>query len=365
MGKRASTALSAAALLYGSLFLIEFASQAQAQVIPLPSTQRPTVILPDARGATAASTIIHAKAALAVGLGQLAESLAIARRHHAAAVEHEMQNRRQWVDTYFEMRAANRAYRREEDPPFLERAAKRHAQRERVIYDQTYLIQGKEISADDLNFLLRELAIAPSLASTLLNGGLDVGQESLSQDELKHIRLTDGAMSEGSRMVFRAHDGQVLRTDWPFLLRSPEFEQARLHFEELRDASLAKLKAGGSLTPEEEANLMLAVDDLATQLELEYPRERRTNDYLTFSRYKGAKLFLQELALGIYRLLETNDQEAISGGLAFEGDSIGGLVLHLLQQSLEFAPPEAGDERVYKKLFLALREMAQAVDGRG
>ena len=47
----------------------------------------------------------------------------------------------------------------------------------------------------------------------------------------------------------------------------------------------------------------------------------------------------------------------MSGGLRFQGDSVVGLVEHMYQNGLEFAPPEPGGEGTYKTLFQNLRSL--------
>ena len=80
--------------------------------------------LPPSWGATPLSSVIHAQASYLASAGYFLEQEAIARRHHALAAKQEMENALQWVDTYFEMRERNRAWRARENPNHLVREKK-------------------------------------------------------------------------------------------------------------------------------------------------------------------------------------------------------------------------------------------------
>jgi len=51
-----------------------------------------------------------------------------------------------------------------------------------------------------------------------------------------------------------------------------------------------------------------------------------------------------------HRAITTNDSQVLRGGASFQGDSVVGLLQHMYQSGLEFAPPEPGGEGVYKTL---------------
>ena len=63
------------------------------------------IILPPARGGTALSFQIQAEAEYLAARGDLAESIAVARKIHAEAFAKEIQNSVDYVDAYFQRRA--------------------------------------------------------------------------------------------------------------------------------------------------------------------------------------------------------------------------------------------------------------------
>lgn len=309
-------------------------------------------------GATPASTIMNAYANIIEATGHAAVDFSVARINHAQAAEHEMRNQIQWVHTYFQKRQLNREYRRKENPIYIDREEKRHGMVLRRLIDQEYMVLDHDIPDETLNTLLRELT-GMSLLVPFLTSQNSAVNTPIAASDIEHIRFTDGAHKYGHKLTFSASDGEALSTNWPSILRAPEFDADRENFELQREESLTEIRNLGKLSHEREQLLMEAVDRLTTRLELEYPPERRTagGGALVWQRYRGAKLYLQELAFNVYRLMETKDQTALAGGLAFQGDSVGKVVLHMLQHGIEFAPPEAGDERVYRNLYVAMRNI--------
>lgn len=324
---------------------------APAQPPPIPD--RGHIWLPPSWGATPLSTVIQAEASYIAAAGDYLESAAIARRHHAAAAEHEMRNALLWVDTYFGMREKNRAWRLKENPNFLMREEKR----QKVMADRIDKFFQHTLKGDvteEINWLLRELS-GPALAyqympgdKTLADSNLD---EKLGPRDLRLIRLADGSRG----LVFAADEGEVLKTNWPRALRGPEFESVRGHFERTRDEVLKEFKDKGKLSWESEQRLMAAVDRVAAAFSAAYPREVRLESGPAYLEYAAGKRFVQALAAGAYRAINTTDRWMLDGSLKFTGDSVVDLVHHMYQNGLEFAPPEPGAEGVYRKVFLAMR----------
>jgi hypothetical protein len=62
-----------------------------------------------------------------------------------------------------------------------------------------------------------------------------------------------------------------------------------------------------------------------------------------------------------HRVLNVHDSRILDGGLSFQGDSLVGLLQHMYQAGLEFAPPEPGGEGVYKALFQNLRALYMTI----
>jgi hypothetical protein len=71
--------------------------------------------------------------------------------------------------------------------------------------------------------------------------------------------------------------------------------------------------------------------------------------------YLAGRRYLDALALGVRRVLTTNDSRLFDGGYAFHGDSVRELVRHMCERGCQFAPPEPGDEGTYVKLFYDMR----------
>lgn len=343
----------AAALLAAS------ASSASAQVGPPDS--RGHIYLPETHGATVMSTIINAQANYIAAVGDYAESIAIARRHHAAAAEHEMRNAIQWVNTYFEMRALNRAYRLRENPPYLDQEAKREEQRERRLYELPQLVLQGDVT-DELNWMLDELA-SMSIAyqhvtgqdDELLGGRLDLP---LSPHDVRHILFTDGGVRNGHQLVFRALDPRVLETEWPLALRGPEFAEARLNFENVRELALDEKRTTGEISSATHDLLREAVDRLALQFQIVYDRQRRLSSPLEYtSVVLPGRRYLMSLAHQVFRAVTTNDTQSFDGSYKFEGDSVLELVQHMSRNGLQFASPKEGDEPTYKRLTESMRHV--------
>ncbi len=331
-------------------------STALGQAEPPP---RAHVLLPPAYGATPLSTVIQAEASYIQSVGDYLESAAIARRHHAIAAEHEMRNALKWVETYFERRALNRAYRLKEDPPYLDKEAKRHDQKRRVIVDQSYLsIKGDP--TDELNWLLDELSES-WLAYKYLPGNRSLADsefdDELNPDDIRHIRLSDGGKVGGKQLVFRAADANAFEAKWPVALRGQEFDDAREYFETVRDAVAGEVRNSGKLTVDAQNRLMEAVDHLSAEFNRYYTHERRTTSSADFLVYQSGKRFLQSLAGSVYRAVDTGEIYGFDGSYRFKGDSVVDLVDHLYELGLHFVSPEPGDEGVYQKLFYAMRNL--------
>ncbi|MGH7137616.1 MAG: hypothetical protein ACREHD_17860, partial [Pirellulales bacterium] len=113
------------------------------------------IMLPPQFGATVASTIIFAQASYIAAVGDFLESAAIARRHNAIAAEHEMHNAVLWVQTYFDRRELNRAYRRKEDPLYLDKEVNRETQVKRRVDELHQLVASGDVTYE-MNWMVRE-----------------------------------------------------------------------------------------------------------------------------------------------------------------------------------------------------------------
>jgi len=331
------------------------ADQASAQTEP--ADHVPAVIIPPSTVLSVRTDAIRAQAQYLQAAGDYLVSAAISRRHHALAAQQEIRNHAEWVRTYFELKDLNKAYYLREHPPFLDRVESRQSQMERAIVENPQLALGGDVSASELNWLLYRIATT-ALAAEVLNGNAGAAVEQpLEPDDLRHIMLSDGTQKGGKKVLFRAHEAKALGAAWPFALRGPEFEAARAKFETSRDEAVREILANNDLRIATQRTLVSAVDELMHTLEREYPKQRRHGAPDSWQDYYHAKTFLQSLALAVKRAIDTNDRESFDGSLRFQGDSVFKLIQHLCRHGLEFGPPEPGDERVYRKVFLAMRNI--------
>jgi hypothetical protein len=313
--------------------------------------------LPPSYGATPLSTIINAQAAYIAASGDFLESAANARLTNSLAANQEMENSVKWVHTYFERKSINREATK--TPNYIERQETIN-QLTKSFVDSNYEVELKGDVSDKLNWMLRELnAIAPVQyftiggQSSLVDGPTDV---KLSSADIHLIQFTDGGQANAQKLIFRADSMEALTTRWPRILRAPEFDQARTRFEWTRNEAVAELKASDEISHKTGQKLMDDLDALSHAFNSAYPRERRSESLETHNAYTAGKKYLQSLALGVFRLVETEDQRAFDGSFQFQGDSVADLVGHMHRNGLEFAPTGPGSEGVYHKLFFAMRE---------
>jgi hypothetical protein len=312
-------------------------------------------------GGTPASYQIQAEASYMKAYGRMNESLATARKVNAEAVALEIQNSIDDVKAYFERRRINREEVAQLDPNYLERETKRQAVLKRRVETQYQDILRGDVTRP-LNWLLRELS-GPAVAYQYLPGSQTLVHSQLdpkfSPRDLHQIRLTDGG-GKASHFTLRADDGKVLQDKWPLALRGNEFAEVRTNYEKVRDDVMKEVQDTGKTTPESEAKLMQSVNTLFVALEDAYPKEVR-QDPEKYTTYSTAKRFLQATLASCNRALSTNDPYILGGGLRFQGDSVVGLIQHMYQNGLEFAPPEPGGEGVYKTLFESLRTLYTSI----
>jgi hypothetical protein len=188
-------------------------------------------------------------------------------------------------------------------------------------------------------------------------GRRSVADHYLTSDELQHIVLTDGAHAAGEKITFRAHEAKVMETPWPFVLRGPEYQNLRRAFELDRDEALGQMTESGKIRYETQKSLKESVDELMLAFQKRHTWQRRHLSPEAYREYSRGKQFLQSLALSVARVIETNDRQVFDGSLRFEGNNVLDLVRHLCRHGLEFGPPGAGDQRVYTKLYLAMRDI--------
>lgn len=319
---------------------------------------RAGIYLPSRGGATALSSAIHAQANYVASMGDYLDSASIARQNNALATKQEMQNTLQWVSTYFERRELNRAYYLKNNPGYLANEQK-HQEILKLRITELFQVVLKGDVTKANNWLLHELA-GMTLPYQYLpsdrakpNSTID---SQLSKIDLHKILLTDGGRKDGLMLTFPADTARVLETPWPRPLRAPEFEKERKGFEAARDKMVAD-RANGRRNWESEKRVMEACDALSRKFESVNPREVRTESYETYATYRSGQRYLKSLAAEVMRAITTQDEWVFQGVYRFEGDSVVGLVQHMCQNGLEFAPPQPGSEGAHRSLFEKLRKI--------
>jgi len=309
--------------------------------------------------ATAYSAAIISQSDYLRSQGGFLTDAATARNLNAQAADQEMRNSITWINTYFERRRLNREYRAAEHPGYLEKEELRNKQYRRLLNTSPKTILDGDLT-DDLNWMLRDLLahssyslFMPDRSDSLLTSPAN---SPLDQAERHHLRMAEKA-SGGKSLVFRADKAQLLETRWPMALRDDRFSQAREHFESARDAALGELRASRKLQHDTEKRLMSAVDALSDELLAAYPRDRLVHSPPVFLEYLAAKRYIQSLAVGAYRLIQTQAEGAFDDSYRFRGDTVAALLQHMLNKGLEFAPPEPGDEATYRHLFGVVRAL--------
>ena len=280
-----------------------------------------------------------------------------ARKINAQAVALEIQNSIDYVDAYFKRRELNRQWRAKENPNYLESEKHRQEVLERRVKEQYQDVMRGDVTGT-LNWLLRELS-RPVVSYQYMLGGKSLVQPEmeakLTARDLQLIRLTDGG-GKASRLVFAAADGNVLLPHWPVSLRGDECAAARDNYERTRNAVVKEVQAQGKMSYENQIRLMQDINGLFLALENAYPKERRKTS-AEFLDYNAGKSFVRTLLAAANRTSKINDASVFSGSLRYQGESLVGLIQHMYQNGLEFAPPEPGGEGVYKTLFQNLRAL--------
>lgn len=290
--------------------------------------------------------------------GDFLTSAATARKLNAEAADMEMRNSVTWINTYFERRRLNRELRAAEHPGYLEKESQRYSQYRKLLNSSPKTLLEGDLT-DDLNWMLRDF-LAHSSYSLFMPGRSDSlltspANSSLNELDKHHIRLMEKGTG-GKMLVFRADTAMLLETRWPMALRDDRFSAARTQFEAARDASLADLKAKRSIARDNEKRLMAAVDALSNELLAAYPTDR-LKIHAEFLEFAVAKRYVQALAVGTYRLIQTQAEAAFDDSFRFRGDTVAALLEHMLTKGLEFAPPEPGDEAIYRRLFGIVRAL--------
>ncbi|HEY4760510.1 MAG TPA: hypothetical protein VIH42_08015 [Thermoguttaceae bacterium] len=351
-----------AAWLAGVCLAISLARMVSAQP-PNPPTQpgqqvqadqRVQVNLPPAIRGTPLSYQIQGEAQYIAAQGAFLEAAAVARKINAEAVALEIQNSVDYVNAYFERRRLNREWRHKEDKARYEKYLEIEARNQEVMKQKINKYFQDTLRGDvtnELNWLVQNLYFVQYMNKDDLKP-LD---SPLSKEELEQIYITDGGHA-GSKLVFAANDGEMLKTPWPYVLRRSAFAGARKEFEDSRDAVVKEIQANGHAGEESSERILKAVNQLLVTLDTVYSREDRM-DPTVFLRYSSAKSFLQSLIVQVNRALNTNDRSVFDGSLRFNGSTLVDLIQHMCKKGLMFDRPQSGGDRVYTILFTHMRNL--------
>ena len=183
-------------------------------------------------GATPLSAAIRSQAQYLVAKGEFFKKVSQSRINHAQAADKEIDNYAKWIDTYFEGRKDNKAYRKQETPGYFVRQKKQQEIRKKRITDLYQVVNDGNVTKVN-NWLLHELAGMtfpyryPSDEQDKPELTIDA---QLSRADLEKIRLTDGGRAGARKLTFDADQAKVLDNYWPLALRDPQFEKQRQHF---------------------------------------------------------------------------------------------------------------------------------------
>ena len=335
-------------------------SQSAALALQAPSTiPREHIFLPPASGGTALSFQIQAEAEYLVARGELAKSIAVARKIHAEAFAQEIQNSVDYVDAYFQRRALNRKWRAEADPNYLARETHlQEVRRQRIKRQFQDVLKGD--LTDELNWLLVELS-GPTLAmhyvadklsdADLKRLGPVVADGDVAAADARLIQLSDG------RLTFSAADPQILDVRWPMALQSPEFASLRDEFTAAREQVVFEIRTKQRATLESGERLIRATNDLLVALEKVCVEKVRDTTPAESLPYLAARRYLKSLTLEVYRAVQGDDRSLTEKAAKFGGGNVIELIRHLDRTGLAFAPPVSGGERVYRRLLSAMRSL--------
>jgi hypothetical protein len=300
---------------------------------------------------------IRAQAQYLQAMGDYQESLGLARIYHARAAQMEIRNHAEWVKTYFELKDLNKAYYLKEHPPFIDRQKRiQQILKGRHVNNPHLDLEG-DISDETLNWYLRELGTTVQAAGMLgQRRGDGFVDENLHPREVTGILLSDGARRGNLRATFRADEARALDTKWPFILLAPEFEPDRQAFELAREKAVQEMAQQQTISFATGLELKEATDRLRFSLERVYPKQRRANPK-EWQDYQSTMLFINGLALGIDRINAAQDARLFDGSLRFQGQTVSDLIRHMCNNGLEFAPARPGSEPVYRKLYMAMRDI--------
>jgi hypothetical protein len=295
---------------------------------------------------TAYSAAMHGNADFFRAVGALRVDTAVARSIHADAYAKELNNSKLAVQIYFERRLMNQAYRRMLDPSWGRK-------RPQIVSPGQALFE-KVRKGDlykEMNWLLLALFQKRMYNDAAFNEAVSQDAVSdLDQATLEHLWFTDRP-ERGIR--FQA-DAIPMNEEWPALLQTPVFEEARREFAKARDDALEHNKKNGSKDASRNKRLQRACDKLNKQFRDEYASKLSGPEKVGGDDWIAARVFLNSLMYQVERFAKTDFQQDANH---FQGDRIGELVDFMGSRGLYFAKPQAGDEGAYQAVFIKMQGM--------
>lgn len=318
------------------------------------------VFLPRTNGATVLSTYIDAEARRMVAVGDLVESMAVARSINVQSDREAMKNSVLWVETYFKRKELNRQARRAQDPIYIDQQQERDDMKKRAVLQQPEEALNGDVT-DDLNWLLDRLVTDQSTYQFIhfdRDGEATEVDRPLADESVSHIRLREATGELGGGQSVDASTGDLFPSTWPTVLRSPDFEGERLAFEVARDKVLRELEFG-PVSFEAWRSLQSANDHLTHKFNVVYSRDALKDadgDDRILMRTTALD-HLQSLEAAIARAFTADNRDSFDEHYLFTGDSLIALVRHCADNGLEFASPQPDDKATYRTLFLDLRQV--------
>jgi hypothetical protein len=158
---------------------------------------------------------------------------------------------------------------------------------------------------------------------------------------VSHINVT-GSQTGGSLGLLR-QDG---RLDWPFVLKSPQFQSER---EKLDQLSYQAYKQAGtnSVGFDTVQGMTKNVNSLSAKL-------KQNVDSISANDYIKAQRFVRELNETITILQDPNVAKYVNQTWAAKGNTVAELTQGMTQQGVRFAPATTGDQAAYVAVHSAM-----------
>jgi hypothetical protein len=156
-------------------------------------------------------------------------------------------------------------------------------------------------------------------------------------DDLKHVNVTRGIGS----MALLKNGG---RLNWPAALLGPMFREQRERLTARASEAVRDSRSKGQVDP---ATIRQMADDVNQLRE----RLRQNVVAMDFYPYTEAKAFLKSFDDALVALLQPDAVRHFDGQYALKAETVLGLVKHMAENGLRFAPALPGDEAAYRALY--------------